>query len=106
MMATTPVALQKMQTDNRETNQLQNNAITAVNAISRQLVNTPANGQFLLDKPLKSGDNVLAHTLLTIPVGYIVISQNAAATLFLIAKTNSTLTLNASAPVTVSLFVF
>lgn len=105
-MAANTVTPVKMQTADFETNQLQSNLITAITALSNQVVNSPANGYFIIDQVLKSGDNVVQHKLGVVPVGYIVISQNGVSNLYLVAKNQTTLTLNSSAPVTASIFTF
>lgn len=106
MMAANKITPAKMQTQNFEVNQLQSNILTAFASLSNQVVNTPSDGQFLTDLDFLTGDNTTQHKLGVSPTGYIVISQSAAANFYLVSKTSNTITLNASAPATVSIFVF
>jgi hypothetical protein len=105
-MATKPITPVKMQTQEWETNQLQQNIFNAIASISGQLINTPANGQFLTGQELTMGDNVLKHKLGVIPIGYIIISQNGVASFYLADSTSNTITLHTSADVTASIFIF
>lgn len=64
-------------------------------------------GNLLQNISLLSGDNILSHRLGRMMTGWFVVDQNAGVTLYRSAALNDkTLTLNASAPVTVSLWVF
>ncbi len=106
VMASSKITPVKIQSDTYEVNQLQSNMINAITALSNQLVNTPASGQFITNRNLQSGDNELSHTLGVLPVGMLVVDQDAAANFFTVNKTTNTITVNASAPVMVSLFIF
>lgn len=72
------------------------------------LGNPLVNGIILKDLSLSTGDNVISHLLQRNIQGYFVVDQNAAAQFYRKASSQPTLTmtLNSSANVTVSLYVF
>ena len=55
---------------------------------------------------LATGSNQFAHNLARQPIGWMVADLNAAATIYRTAWTDKTLSLTASAPVTLNLWVF
>lgn len=104
-MAATKITPARMQTQDYEINQLQSNLINALTALSNQVVNAPSNGKFL-NAALTSGNNTVTHNMGSVPNGYIIVSQDAAASIYQVAKNAATITLNSSAPVNISLFTF
>lgn len=71
------------------------------------LLKLPPNQGLFLTVTLASGDNVINTKLARVQQGWIVTDQNAAALIYRSAPFNDkTLTLNASAAVTISLWVF
>lgn len=72
-----------------------------------KLGNVLANGLLISNVSLSIGDNVINHKLGRVQQGWILVDQNAGATIYRSAALNdSTLTLNSSAGVTISLWVF
>ena len=69
--------------------------------------NQLTNGLMLTNIVLTTGDNVINHLLSRNQVGWFVVDQNAAVAIYRSQPLNDkTLTLNASGPATVSLWVF
>lgn len=96
-----------VQTDDRNVNQLQQNLKQALDPFLKAAL---LQGYILSDVALSSGDNIIRHGLDRKLQGYITVLANAAATIYDKQSENTspetTLILNASAPVTVSLYVF
>lgn len=97
-----------VQTDDRNFQQYQQNVQRTMNPI----LNNPILDGIILERVvLATGDNFVSHTLGRRLLGWIPVRRRAAATLFDKQDTNpnivdTTLVLNASAPVTVDLYVF
>lgn len=100
-------AISKVQTDNREVNQLQSNMLSQVNSLSQNAI---SNGTILSNIALKTGDNDVNTKLGRKLIGWIIIRQRSAATFYDKQDTNKnpdkTLVLNSSADVTVDIYVF
>jgi len=99
--------LRRVQTQDREVNQLQSNVAEVLDPIAALPV---INGNILTNVALLAGDNSINHKLGMRLTGWIVIRQRAAAEIFDKQVTNPTptvtLVLNVSAPVVVDLYVF
>ena len=100
-------AIPRVQTDDRQINQLQQNFISAIN----QLMDTSIlSGVLLTNVALVSGDNSVNHKLGKTLTGWIVVRKRAAADIYDKQGTNATptqtLALNTSADVMVDLYVF
>jgi hypothetical protein len=97
----------KVHTANRELNQVQENVARALAPI---FGNPIVDGVLLTGVVLASGANVISHTLDRKLVGWIIIRQRALAQVYDTQDSNATpaltLQLQASAPVTVDLYVF
>lgn len=104
-MAGDKVSVARVQTQDREVNQLQQNVITGINQLQNQLTSTPSNGTFL-DTHLNTGDTVVNHNLGRLPTGYIITNNNSAAIIFRKEFTASTVILNSSQGVDITLFLF
>lgn len=102
-----PKTIQKIQTQDRILNQIQENVISATTPI---LNNPITNGVVLASVALKSGLNTVNHLLGRKLVGWIVIRQRAQAQVWDTQDSNLTpnlnLLLNASTAVTVDLYCF
>jgi hypothetical protein len=100
-------AIAKVQTDNREVNQLQSNILSYLNTIGQ---NALLSGVILANQSLKSGDNTINTKLNRKLQGWFIIRQRGPATLYDKQDSNqtpnSTLILNSSANVSVDIFVF
>lgn len=97
----------RVQTDDREVNQLQSNIISALNP----LLNNPLLfGSILTEQDLAVGTNIIKHGLNRTLQGWFLVRKRATADVWDSQDTNptpnSTLILNASAAVTVDLYVF
>lgn len=95
--------LPQVQTESREVNQLQQNIAQVLNPISR---NPITQGSLLTGQDLVTGSNSINTGLNRMLQGWIVVDIDAAATIYSTASDNKTLTLNSSAPCTVTLYVF
>lgn len=104
-MAFSTVATSKVQSSDSDVNQLQNNIILSLSQIQTQLGNTPGNGVFVTT-PLKSGANIINHSLGVIPKGYIVTDIDAATTIYRVSYAKATITLNSSSPANAIIFLF
>lgn len=97
----------RVQTDNREVNQLQLNIAQLLEPMA---ANPLTQGNILTQVALTSGTNTIAHKLGRKLIGWQVIRQRASATLYDLQDANltpaQTLVLVASANVTVDLYVF
>lgn len=93
----------RVQTESREFNQLQLNLATTLQPI---LTNPLFNNQILRGVVLASGANTIYHLLDREPQGFIITDINAAAHVYRTAKTDKTITLQASAAVTVDIYLF
>lgn len=99
-----PTSIARVQTEDRNINQLQQNIITAVQPI---LNNPLTNGIFLKDITLSSGDNSIDTKLSRDLQGYIITNMTSAyANIYKISSDNRTLVLNSSGSTTVDLYVF
>lgn len=104
-----PRKIQKMQTTNREVNQLQNNIIAAVQP---WLDNPISEGRtpLLVSISLSVGANVVLHGLNRALQGWFIVRKRAAADIYDTQDTNTepsvSLLLTSSAAVVVDLFVF
>lgn len=100
-------AIAKVQTDNREVNQLQSNILSYLNTIGQ---NALLSGVILANQSLKSGDNTINTKLNRKLQGWFIIRQRGPASLYDKQDSNqtpnSTLILNSSANVSVDIFVF
>jgi hypothetical protein len=65
-----------------------------------------ANGEDLGQLVLASGANVVNHKLQRVPQGFLILDQNANASVYRTAATDRTVTLTASAAVTVKVWVY
>jgi len=101
------MSIAKVQTDDRNVNQLQNNIISGVNPV---LKNPLVNGNILTSVLLNSGNNTVNHKLNRKLQGWFLVRQRAPADVSDNQDNNqnqdTTLVLVASAEVTVDLYVF
>lgn len=93
----------RVQTTNREINQLQSNLATALQPVFE---NPFSNGVFINNQILINGSTRVQHNLGRPIVGWFITNINGAATVYLASSTDQTLTLTSNALVTVNLFVF
>lgn len=97
----------QVQTTDRVIGQIQSNIITPLNLI---LSNPITDGILLQNVTLSSGDNSINHKLGRKLQGWFIVRQRASASIYDKQDSNSlpdkTLSLNASAQVTVDLYVF
>lgn len=99
-MANLPI----MQSADRTLQLLQNRWASQLNPV---LANRFVQGRQITGVRLISGDNVINHLLSAQQNGWVITDQTAAASIYRSAPLNdTTLTLNSSAPVTVSLWVY
>lgn len=92
-----------VQIPDEKINRMQGNILQAVN----QLVKVPfSEGLLLKNQTLQSGANTVNHRLQREIQGYLILKQNAAATIFGGNYGRTSVTLTASATVTVDLWVF
>jgi hypothetical protein len=102
----TTSAFPKLQTEDRELNQLQSNVLNKLNYLFK---NPLLSGEYQ-DVVLAVGDNTIQHSLGQKPTGYIVCLQDAASTIFDKQSTNNQATtnliLNASVATNVTLYIF
>lgn len=100
-------SIPKVQTDNREVNQLQSNILTYLNTMGQ---NALLSGITLQNISLVSGDNTINTKLNRKLQGWFIVRQRGAAQIYDKQDSNktpnSTLVLNASAAVSVDIFVF
>jgi hypothetical protein len=99
-------AITKIHTQDRVTNQLQQNLIDGIARVQAQVNAAPSGGIFLTSVQLKTGDNIVQQNLNRVPVGFIITDTTAASSIYRSDWTTSNITLNASAPTTISLFLF
>jgi len=104
-MSASNVAIPKVYSQDPTINQLQNNIVLGITQLQNQLNETPSNGVFITT-PLKSGVNIINHTLGAIPTGFIVTDIDAATTIYRINYAKATITLNSSAPANAIIFLF
>lgn len=101
------ISIQKVQTDDRNINQLQNYLIQALRPITQ---NPETQGTILTEIQLATGSNTIQHGLGVPLQGWQIIRQRASASIYDTQDTNptpqSTLLLTSSAPVSVDLYVF
>jgi len=93
----------RVQTTNREINQLQSNIATVLNPLIEQPF---ANGKFLQNISLQAGNNRIIHNLGRAVLGWLVTNINGPAQVYLVSSNETTITLNSNSSVTVTLFVF
>lgn len=86
-----------------ETEQVQRNVEDFVKA---NVPNWIADGVMIEDVILTAGSTSISHGLQRVPKGYVLTDQRANAVIYRTASTSTTLTLLASATVTVNLWVF
>jgi hypothetical protein len=106
-MAKANISIPRVQSQDREINQLQNNIINGLAPV----ISLPfVGGVILSGVQLTAGQTTVQHGLNRNLIGWIVIGQNAQASVWDSQDSNKTpnqtLVLNASAQVTVNLFVF
>lgn len=96
--------LPQFQSDDRDFQLMQSQWATSINPLLR---NPLVNGVLLENVPLVMGDNVINTLLSRKQRGWFMVDQTAAADIYRSGPFNAqTLTLNASAPCTVSLWMF
>lgn len=100
-------AIARVQTENREVNQLQSNIISSLQSvIQNQLVN----GRVIKDQKLTVGSNTINHGLNQTLQGWIIVRKRASSDIYDEQDSNKTpaltLILHASADVTVDIYVF
>lgn len=100
-------AISKVQTDNREVNQLQSNILSQINGLTQ---NPSNNGTILPKVALSAGSNDVNTKLGRKLVGWYIVRQRSAATIYDNQDNNKypekTLTLVSSAAVNVDIYVF
>lgn len=100
-------AIPKVQTNNREINQIQSNIVGQLNAVGNGLFSS---GIILTSQVLKTGTNTINHKLEKPLTGWFVVRQKSAASIYDNQDNNKTparnLILISSADVTVDIFVF
>jgi hypothetical protein len=104
-MPAAKISISKVQSDDRIINQLQQNIITGVDKLQDQVINSPSNGVFITTT-LKTGANTITHSLQAVPTSFIITDINFAATIYRTLYTKSTVTLNSSAPGTITFYLF
>lgn len=102
-----PISIARVQTEDRNVNQLQSNIAKALNPV---LSNPISSGSILTGISLKAGANTVSHKLNRILQGWVLVRQRQVATIYDTQDTNNnpslTLTLVSSADVVVDLYVF
>jgi hypothetical protein len=99
-----PTSIARVQTDDRNINQLQQNIQTAVNPV---LANPIVNGILLKDISLTSGNNTVDTKLGRQMQGYIITAMKSAyANVYQVSSTDIQMVLNSSGATTVDLYVF
>lgn len=98
-----PRSFSKFQGEDKDLQKLQRNIETAVNQVLR---NPLLDGRLIPDVNLISGNTKIEHKLARNLRGYLVIDRNNGATIYTTSKDENYLTLNSSAAITVSLWVF
>jgi hypothetical protein len=100
-------AIAKVQTTNREVNQLQSNILTYLNTLGQNAINS---GVILKDQSLKSGTNTISTKLERPLQGWFIVRQRSAASIYDNQDNNKdnsrTLILISNADVSVDIFVF
>ncbi len=99
-------AIQKIHTPDRDINKIQQNIIDGIARVQAQVNAAPSGGIFLTSVQLKVGDNIIQQNMNRVPVGWIIIDTTAVSSIYRTDWTTSNITLNASAPTTISLFLF
>lgn len=93
---------QTINTTDKELQKIQDNITTAVTGIEAK----PFLGGVLIEGiSLTSGSNQVAHTLQRLPRIWVLCDRNSSATIYRTASDSNFLTLQASAPCTISLWV-
>lgn len=98
-------AIPRIQHPDRIINQLQQNLITGISQLQQEVTQSPSNGTFLTTS-LLTGNNILQHNLGHIPNGYLITSNDSPAIIYKVDFSKFTVTLNASQPVNIVLFLF
>jgi len=100
-----PTAFRQINTNDRELKLIQSNIDSAINSVIRAQI---LDGVLLESVALVTGANKIEHKLDRKYVGYIVVRNNSTATVYDSSsiETDVYVTLTASAPTTVSLWVF
>lgn len=96
------MAIRKTQFEDYRLMQLQQDIDVAIN----QAATLITKGVFLKDIDLSTEIRLVDHKLNRIPEGFVICGQNADAVIWSVAKTEKTLSMQASAPVRVSVWVF
>jgi len=97
-----PRSLRKINTNDVTLQLIQENVDAALRTLSTPL----QNGVLITGITLTTNDTKVSHKLGRIPVGYIVVKRSTAATVFDTALTDTFLTLKATTPTIVSIWVF
>lgn len=100
------ISIPRIQTTDRNVNQLQQNIIQGVNSMQTQIQSGIAGGQVISSISLNTGSNTVPHTLGRTPVGAILILSPAAITAICTAVASATITIHASGADMVSLYVW
>lgn len=96
-------AYRQIQTKDFEISQVQTNTANTLNI----LIKVPMNdGTLLEDQVITTSDTPLNHGLGRRPVGYLIVTKNAAEDVYQTAMTENFLTLKATGSVTVNVWVF
>lgn len=104
-MSTTNVSLAQVQSNDRTINQLQQNIGLVVTQLQNQILNIPSNGIFITTT-LVAGNNIINQNLQRVPQGYMITDIDAAATIYRVNYAKFTVTLNSSAPTTITMYLF
>lgn len=105
------VSVPKVQTTDRNVNQLQQNLITAINQLQQQINTLQANplaGAVIMNNvSLAVGNNTINQTLGSVPKGFIVVDNGGIATqVYQVSATATQIVLNSTVAATVSLILF
>ena len=95
-------AFRKIGSETAELNKVQDNVELALGP----LLKSPIIDGVLISVQLEAGVNTVNHTLGRLPIGWLLVSPEANAQVWQLAKSKTLLTLQASAPITTSLWVF
>jgi len=80
----------------------QDQVVTALSSLQADELST----RKIYEATLSSGSNIIYHDLQRQPKGWLVVDRNSAATIYRTAWTTESLTLQASASVTIRLYIF
>lgn len=90
----------------RSINQLQQNLVQGIGNLQTLISESPSGGIFITGTTLKTGSNIISQNLTRVPVGFIITDITSASTIYRAAWDNATITLVASAPTKISLYLF